>query len=527
MTDVPNASGPDDGSLNEPAPASPPTPQQADAPATPEPDTPSMDAIDREVEAAMASMDQGDLAELCGPTPGMPSSVGTPARAANRGDKLTGTVAGVSDDEIFIEFDAKSQGALPKAEFKEGELPEVGQQIDVVMDRFDEQAGLMVIYREGAIRKAAWETLEVGQTVQGRVTGLIKGGLEVNLNGIRGFMPASQTDLIPMKDISVLLNEVVQVQVMELNKRGKNILVSRRKFMEQKREADRDEVLADLAVGQTRHGVVSNIMDFGAFVDIGGVDGLVHIRDLSWGNVEKVTDVLSQGQEVDVQVLKVDKKRNRISLGLKQALPNPWVGVEDRFPSGTSLKARVVRLADFGAFAELEPGIEALIPISEMGWSRVKHPSDVVSVGEMVDAVVIRVEADKERIAVSMKQAQADPWGGVLETFEAQSLVTGKVTRLADFGAFVELAPGVEGLIHISEMADRRINTCSEVVQPGQEIETRVLGVDQENRRISLSIKAVNAPEASAAEPPAHAEPLKPKKRKKPLRGGLSSHFEW
>jgi small subunit ribosomal protein S1 len=252
----------------------------------------------------------------------------------------------------------------------------------------------------------------------------------------------------------------------------------------------------------------------------------VHISDLSWGTVEKVTDVLSPGQEVEVKVLKIDKERGRISLGLKQAQPDPWAAVPERYPVGSALKVRVIRTADFGAFAELEPGVEGLIPISEMGWARVHSPSSVVSVGDMVDAVVIRIEAEKHRLALSMKQAQADPWAGVLDTFSEQSLVTGRVTRLADFGAFVELVPGVEGLIHISELSDRRVGSCGEVVKVGDEIESRVLGVDQENRRISLSLKQVQAP--SVPEESAVPEPAKPKKkRKRPLRGGLTSHFDW
>jgi small subunit ribosomal protein S1 len=273
--------------------------------------------------------------------------------------------------------------------------------------------------------------------------------------------------------------------------------------------------------------VVRNITDFGAFVDIGGIEGLLHISDLSWSTVEKVTDVLSTGQEIDVLVLKVDKERNRISLGYKQAQPDPWTSVGERYPEGTALKARVMRVADFGAFAELEPGVEGLIPLSEMGWNRVGRVSDRVSVGDMVDTVVIRVEPKKRRLALSMKQAQPDPWEGVLEGFTEQSLVKGRVTRLTDFGAFVEVAPGVEGLIHISELSDRRVKTCADILQEGQEVEARVLGVDVEKRRISLSIKQVKEPAEALAGDAGSEPPPPPKKRKKPLRGGLSSHYEW
>jgi small subunit ribosomal protein S1 len=320
---------------------------------------------------------------------------------------------------------------------------------------------------------------------------------------------------------------VVKCEVIELDRRSKNVIVSRRKAMEKELAESREKLKAELETGQTRKGIVRRITEFGAFVDLGGIDGLLHIRDMSWGTVGKVTDVVQEGDEVEVMVLKVDTKRDRISLGLKQIQPDPWRTVGDRFPEGMTMKVKVIRLADFGAFAELEPGIEGLIPISEMSWTRVKSAGDVLSVGDMIECKVIRVEPAKRKLALSVRQAQGDPWSGVLESFEPQSLVTGKVTRLADFGAFVELKPGVEGLVHISEMADRRIKNCGEVVQVGQEVETRVIGIDTENRRISLSIRQVAAPEATDAEATGRHQPVKPKKRKKPLRGGLSSHFDW
>jgi small subunit ribosomal protein S1 len=343
-------------------------------------------------------------------------------------------------------------------------------------------------------------------------------------------MPGSQVDIVQMKDISLLLNQMVRCEVVELDRRTKSVILSRRKILEREMAESREKLKAELAVGQVRPGVVRGITDFGAFVDLGGVDGLLHIRDISWGQVAKVSDVLKPGQRVEVLVLKIDTKQDRISLGLKQIQPDPWSDAPDKYPVGTSLKARIVRIADFGAFAELEPGVDGLIPISEMGWSRIKKSSDAVAVGSLVDCVVIRVEPDKRRIALSMKQLQADPWAGVFEGFSVNSIIKGKVTRLADFGAFVEIAPGVEGLVHISEMSDKRVNSCGDVVQSGQEVEARVLGVDQANRRISLSIKAVHAPtaaEVQSAVATHNATPKVEKKRKKPLRGGLSSHFKW
>jgi small subunit ribosomal protein S1 len=527
MNDAFDSDGYVEGSMSDAEPAL--TPQDdARSAAPPDPLASATDDVEREVNEAMASMDPSDLTELCGEMPDDGAMDVTTSDDVEPGSDMIGTVVGLSDDEVFLEFGAKLQGALPRNQFGKKEVIEIGRRVDVVVDRFDNDAGLLLVNRKGALQRATWTNLTVGMIVEGRVTGVIKGGLEVNVNGIRAFMPASHADMAPMKDISLLLNSTARCEVIELDRRNKNVLVSRRKFMEREQAEQREKLLDELQVGQHRHGVVGNITDFGAFVDLGGVDGLIHIRDLSWGTVEKVSDVLKPGQEVDVEVLRIDAKRERISLGLKQVQPDPWLGIEERCPVGTALKARVIRLADFGAFAEIEPGVEGLVPISEMGWSRVKRASDAVSVGSMIDTVVIRLEPSKRRIALSMKQAQPDPWADVLETFAENSLVHGKVTRLADFGAFVQLAPGVEGLIHISELSDQRVRACSDVVQVAQDVDARVLGVDKENRRIALSLKAAREETASAAGSSSPAEaPKRPKKRKKPLRGGLTSHFDW
>ncbi len=478
----------------------------------------SLAEVDREVEEAMAAMNSTDLAELSG---GGPVS----SQGVEEGAELTGTVVNVSDDDIFLEFGAKLQGVLPRSQFGKKETIEVGRRVDVTVERMDNESGLLIVNRKGAVQRATWTTLQKGMLVQGRVTGVVKGGLELDLKGLRAFMPASHASLGQLKDTSVLLNEVMECEVLEVDRKHKNILVSHRKVLAKKREEAKGELRGSLEEGQRRKGVVKTIMEYGAFVDLGGMDGLLHIRELSWGTVNKVTDVLSEGQEVEVIVLKYDKEADRISLGLKQTLADPWSGLGDKYATGTKLKVRIVRITNFGAFAELEPGVEGLIPVSEMGWSRVQAPSDVVSVGDMVDCAVIRIELDKKRLALSMKQASADPWAGVLESFEPNSLVKGRVTRLADFGAFVELTPGVEGLIHISELSDKHVRSCGEVVQEGQEVETRVLGVDGETRRISLSIKQVQEP--SAAMPEVAETPKAQAKRTKPRRGGLSSHYDW
>lgn len=482
-----------------------------------------MSELDREIADAMAGMDASDMAELSGEV----AARGTIAP----GSETIGTITGITDSDIFLEFGVKTQGVMPRAQFGKKEPIEVGRRVDVQVERFDPESGLLIVNRKGAVQRATWTNLTIGMLVEGKVTGLNKGGLEIDLKGVRAFMPASQCDVAPMKDISVLLSQHVRCEVIELDRKTKSVLVSRRRAMEKELAESREKLRNELAAGQVRHGIVRSITDFGAFVDLGGVDGLIHIRELSWGSVGKVTDVVKIGQHVDVMVLKVDEKKERISLGLKQVLPDPWENAIQRYPVGSKLTARVVRLADFGAFAELEPGVEGLIPISEMGWTRIKKTDDAVSPGKMVECVVIRIEPDKRRIAMSMKQVQTDPWAEVLDSYPVNSIVKGKVSRLADFGAFIELTPGVDGLVHISELSEKRVKSCGEVVQPGQEVETRVLGVDRENRRISLSIKAVHMPTAAethaAVEQHAAAAPKVEKKRKKPLRGGLSSHFDW
>lgn len=506
----------------QPAPQSG-TPSQS-GPDAGDPTAPTMADLDEEVARAMSAMDPADLAELTGDV--VPTD-----EAAPSGTELVGKVVGVSPDEIFLEFGPKSQGILPRTQLKDPDSITLGQSLGVMVDRFDKEAGLLILRLKGSVQRASWETLQRGMLVEGRVIGMIKGGLEVDLNGIRGFMPSSQVSASPMKDVSVLLNERIRCEVIEVDRRAKNVVLSRRRLIEREQASARRALIDELEVGQTRKGTVRNITDFGAFVDLGGIEGLIHIRDLSWATVDKVSDVLATDQEVEVRILKLNAKRDRISLGLKQTQPDPWVHVPERYPVGTQLKVRIVRIADFGSFAELEPGIEGLIPISEMAWTRVQTVRDVVSVGDMVDAVVIRFEPDKRRLALSMKQAQPDPWESVLDGFSEQSLATGRVTRVTDFGAFVEVAPGIEGLIHISELSDKRVKTTGDVVEVGQVVEARVLSIDQENRRIALSIKQVNAPQqASDAVPSADSEspvPAAPKKRKKPRRGGLSSHYDW
>ena len=479
------------------------------------------DALAREIEEAMAEMDAGDLAAI---TPGGDTSESGAGGALRRG-----TVVAIHGDDVFVDLGEKDQGVVPLAQFggKKAQLS-IGQAIEVLVDRYDPASGLIHCSREGATRPAEWESMKRGTIVEGRVTGMNKGGLELTFKGIHGFMPASQVSDKHVKDISCYIGQALRCEVISVNRRDRSVTVSHRKIEERERAEAREKLLAELQEGQVRQGVVSSIADYGAFVDLGGVDGLVHISDISYSAVEKVADVLSPGQSVEVRVLKIDTERGRISLGIKQALPDPWNTVEDKFPVGTQLRVRVTRLADFGAFAALDEGIDGLIPLSEMSWARVPNAAAVVEVGQLVDVVVIRVEAKKRRIALSMKQAQPDPWSGVFDSFPQNAIVTGRVTRLADFGVFIELTPGVEGLAHISELSDRRINRCSEVVDAGQVVQVRVLNVDVQQRRISLSLKMPAAIPAETEMPSSDAATATAKKkRKKPLRGGLEAGWNW
>ncbi len=474
-------------------------------------------ALEAEVEAAMSAMGAEDLDTLGGPQAGA-------GGAHEDGGLVSATVVSIQGDDVFIDVGGRAEGVVAAAQFET--VPAVGSKIEVVPERYDAASGLMVYSREGAVMRATWDALKPGVVVEGRCIGMVKGGLELDVNGIRAFMPASQCDVARMKDISVLIGEMLQCEVMKVDARGKDLVVSRRKLQEKIRKAQRDQVLSELEVGQVRSGKVVNVTDYGAFVDLGGIEGLLHISDMSYGRVRRASDVVEPGQTVEVKVLKHDTEKKKISLGLKQIQPDPWDGVPAKYAEGMQITGRVVRLADFGAFVELEEGVDALVPLAEFIWTkRIRHPSDIVQVDQNVTASVVRVEPEKRRISLSLKRIEEDPWALVEEQYPRNEVVTGKVMRTTDFGAFVELHPGVDGLVHISELSEEHVRNVTDVVQVGQEVECRVVSSDHEARKISLSLKNVHG----AAEMPTEEEmAAKPqKKRKKPLRGGLESGGGW
>jgi len=437
-----------------------------------------------------------------------------------------GTVIQLTTDEVLIDLGSQVQGTVPLIEFAGHPTPKVGDEVSVIVEQYDPAAGVIVLSRRHADEVLFWQTVQRGDLLDGVVTGMNKGGLDIDIGGARAFLPASQVDTHRMKDISVLIGEHLQCMVTQVDRTTQDLVVSRRKVIEKRRRDKRQEVLNTLVEGELFKGKVSNVTDYGAFVDLGGVDGLIHITDMTWSRIQHPSDVVQAGQEIDVRVLGIDRKKGKVSLGLKQTRPNPWDTAEDRYPVGSRVRGRVVRVVDFGAFLELEKDIDALLPLSEMSWSHhIGHSSEIVQVGDELEVVVLKVEPDKQRISVGLKQTQENPWATIQGRFPINESVKGKVSRVVDFGAFIELAPGIEGLMHISELSERRVQAVSDVVQEGQEVEVRVIKVDPAAQRISLSMRP--PPPAKSAAQIEAAKAKEKKKRKKPLRGGLSSHFDW
>ena len=379
-----------------------------------------------------------------------------------------GRVVSIHGDDIFVDVGGRSEALLTTQQFgPDDTLPNVGDMIEVVIAGFDASLGVLRLTREGAVEKASWDSLEKGQIVEGMVTGSNTGGLELTINSIRAFMPISQIDLARIEDTGPFLNTKMTCEVMEVTPSDRNLIVSRRALMKREADVQGDKTLESLHEGQVVEGTVRNIMPYGAFVDIGGVDGLLHVRDMSHSRTEKPEDVVHVGQKLELRVLSYDAESKKIGLGLKQTQSDPWDGVEGKFPVGSSVTGRIVKLMDFGAFLELEPGLEGLIPIGEISFRRIGHPREVLKEGDTIRVKVLRVEPDRQRMSLSVKAAGDDPWQGASARWPVGGEVSGVVTRIMDFGAFVELAEGVEGLVHISQLSDNRVETVKSVVSEG------------------------------------------------------------
>ncbi|MBN2446405.1 MAG: S1 RNA-binding domain-containing protein [Phycisphaerae bacterium] len=471
------------------------------------------DALKREMEQALDGISPDTLS---GSTP---HESGNP-HTGERG-RIRGRIVGVRDHDVFVDYGGKAEGFIALDEFEPENPPQVGQVFEFIPHGFDRDSGQMRLSLRETRTEADWDSIRVGDTIEAKVTGTNIGGLELSIHGVRAFMPKSQVDVERHEDFHGFVGRRLECEITEINRRGRNVLVSRRRVLERRLEEAREQIKGELAEGEQRHGVVKRIVDFGAFVDIGGIEGLLHVSDMSYARLSHPRDMVKVGDEVDVQILKLDLKRNRISLGLKQLAPDPWNLVEANYRAGATIEGRVTRLMEFGAFVELEPGIEGLIPISELSWTqRVKHPKDIVSPGDHVRVSVLAVDAERRRISLSLRAMSEDPWQGAEERYAVDSVVKGAVTRIAPFGAFIQLEEGIEGLAHISELSHQRVNQVGDVVKIGDVVECRVIDVKLDQRRISLSLKVAPDQHGPTDQLP---EPMPQRKdRKRPLRGGLS-----
>ena len=412
-----------------------------------------------------------------------------------QGKLVTGKISQVNDQEVLIDVNYKSEGVIDRSEFKDTDSLEIGSEIEVFVEKLEDEDGRLILSKQKADFVRVWDRIhaafENNEVVRGTLTKRIKGGVVVDLFGIDAFLPGSQIDLRQIPDINALIGQEFDLKVIKVNKTRRNIVVSRRVVLEEERNKQRGDVLETLEKGQVRKGIVKNITDFGAFIDLGGVDGLLHITDMSYKRINHPTEMVQLGQEVEVMVLDFNDKKERISLGMKQLKPHPWKDIAERYPEGAIVKGKVVSITDYGAFVELDSGVEGLIHVSEMSWTQhVKHPSKILTVGQEVEAVVLKVEEDAERISLGMKQLESDPWDSIETELPPGARVVGEIRNIASFGAFVEIKEGVDGLIHVSDMSwTKKITHPNEMVKKGDKVECVVLAVDKEKRRISLSMK--------------------------------------
>ncbi len=410
------------------------------------------------------------------------------------GQILKGTVVEVRENEVLLNIGFKSEGVIPLDEFADEQIAE-GDEFDVFLEHIENQDGLVVLSKERADFLKVWDKIKVahesGEVVHGTVDRRIKGGLVVKLWGVDTFLPGSQVALRQVPDLDQMINEEIECQIIKKNKRRRNVVVSRRIVLEREREEKKKNLISELEKDQVRKGVVKNITDFGAFVDLGGIDGLLHITDISWGRVKHPSEVVSIGDEIEVKVLDFDRERERISLGLKQLQAYPWENVETKFPEGEVVRGKVVSITNYGAFVELEEGIEGLIHISEMSWTRhIKHPSKIISIADSVDVMVLKIDKDNEKISLGLKQCEPDPWITLTARYPVGTIIEGRVRNLTDFGAFVEVEEGIDGLVHISDMSwTKRVRHPKEIVKKGDMIQVQILDIDADKRRISLGVK--------------------------------------
>ena len=414
-------------------------------------------------------------------------------------DQITqGRVIAVNEREIVVDIGFKAEGIIPRHEFEEDEVPEIGSEVDVFLDVLEDEEGQLILSKKKADFMRQWETVSEAaaedEIVQGTIIRRVKGGMMVDVNGVNCFLPGSQIDVRPIQDFDAYVGQTFDFKIVKINEMRKNVVLSRKVLLEENLKERRKELLKDIEVGQVLQGRVKNITDFGVFVDLGGIDGLVHITDISWGRVNHPSEMVSLEEVIDVMVIDYDEEKQRVSLGLKQLKPHPWDNVEEKYPVGSVVSGKVVSITNYGAFVELEKGIEGLVHISEISWVKhIKHPSEVFSLGEQIDVKVLDIQADEQKISLGVKQLEPDPWEEIEQRFEPGSIVTGIVRNLTQFGAFVELEEGIDGLIHVSDMSwTRKIRHPKEMLSKGDEVEVKVLDVSKDERKISLGLKQVD-----------------------------------
>jgi small subunit ribosomal protein S1 len=410
------------------------------------------------------------------------------------GEIVKGHVIEVRPKEVLVDIGYKSEGVINGGEFDDIKLVKVGDEIDVLIEKLEDKEGMVVLSREKAEFKKNWERIlticNEGGVINGKVKAVVKGGLLVNI-GVEAFLPASQIDITTPKNLQQYVGNNYDFKVVKINQERQNIVLSRRELIEQERTERRQKLLSEMTPGDIRKGTVKNITDFGAFIDLNGIDGLLHITDMSWGRIGHPSEVLKVGQDIDVVVLDINREKERVSLGLKQKMANPWDNIEGKFPIGAKVKGKVVNLVPYGAFVELEPGVEGLVHVTELSWTkRIAKPSDVLKQDQEIEAVVLGINREEQKISLGVRQLETNPWDKAQEKYPPGTRVKGKIRNLTSYGAFIELEEGLDGMIHVSDISwTRKINHPSEVFKKGDEVEAQVLEVDKSNQRIAVGVK--------------------------------------
>lgn len=444
----------------------------------------SQEELERQCQAAMGSLQPNQLGEVYNQS----------VKNFEVDSILRGKVVNIVNDDVIVDVGYKSEGVIPIDQFEDRTKISEGDEVEVLLEGVEDESGMIALSKRKADRIRGWErvisTYKEGDVVKGRATKKIKGGLLVDI-GVPVFLPASQISIRRTGDISEYLGQELECKIIKIDEPRMNIVVSRRKLLEEQREKQKRDLLDEIEVGQIRKGIVKNVTDFGAFVDLGGIDGLLHITDMSWGRIGHPSEILRIEQEIEVKVLKVDKEKERISLGLKQKQESPWAHIETKYPVGSRIKGKVVNVLPYGAFVQLEDGVEGLVHVSEMSWTkRISHPNQVVSAGDEIEVVVLEIKKEKQEISLGMKQVVQNPWTLVEQKYPLDSVVEGKVRNLTNYGAFVEIEDGIDGLLHVGDMSwTKKVIHPSEVLKKGDVIKAKVLSVDAERKRIALGLK--------------------------------------